>query len=232
HGIQGALIEGKVERLISAIDEVMALKPLHVTVQPSDPADIPCNVTEQPAQIPIDVDALPDVETATLRVKKKAVPMELPKMSACSGVLVETPVGMSPYSAYPFELHKDMGDPWDCVIVNGQLTAHARGCEKHISGQKICKQCELLSRNTSLLRIVDRMREGIHRNAPFAYHSTAGLINIVREKSSQINSLRLRKLTGTSLRKLNDTRKIVAKAGALDAHKDWIMAIGSGKVER
>ncbi|KDR66758.1 hypothetical protein GALMADRAFT_1359327 [Galerina marginata CBS 339.88] len=232
HGIQGALIEGKVERLLSAMDDVMASKSENTTATAlkTTPTGIPCpsNSTDSVGvsdKACIDVDALPDVQIISVTSKKKAVPVEQCATFDCEGVYIETPAGTSPYSAYPFELHKNMGDPWDCRIVESRLTVHARGCDKHVSEErKRCKQCEFLTQNASLLRIVDRMRDGIHQNAPFAYHGTGGLINILREKSSQVNSLRLRKL--------NDARKIVAKSGALEAHKDWIMAVGSGKVER
>jgi hypothetical protein len=56
------------------------------------------------------------------------------------------------------------------------------------------------------------------------YHSIGGLVTIVRRKTGEVHVLRLRRL--------NDAQKLVGKAVALDNFKRWVMAVGSGKVER
>ena len=56
------------------------------------------------------------------------------------------------------------------------------------------------------------------------YQPIAGLITLAERKSRQIDTLRLTKL--------NDSRKLIGKLGALDNHKQWMQAIASGKVER
>jgi hypothetical protein len=68
------------------------------------------------------------------------------------------------------------------------------------------------------------MQDGVHTSAPFHYHGVGGLITVLREKTGNVRALRLRGL--------NNARKLVVKVRALDLHKQFIMAIGSTKVER
>jgi hypothetical protein len=66
--------------------------------------------------------------------------------------------------------------------------------------------------------------DGTHENVPLVYHGIGGLMTIVRRKTDQIAQLRMSKL--------NDSRKLLAKAGVLEDHKQLILAIASGRVER
>lgn len=68
------------------------------------------------------------------------------------------------------------------------------------------------------------MEAGVHENTHLAYHSIGGLVSIVHRKTAEVKALRLRKL--------NDARKLTGKAVALDHLKQWVLAVGSGKVER
>ena len=52
------------------------------------------------------------------------------------------------------------------------------------------------------------------------YHPIGGLVEIVRRKVNHINQLQLTML--------NQTRKLIGKAAALDDHKQWILAVASG----
>jgi hypothetical protein len=49
-------------------------------------------------------------------------------------------------------------------------------------------------------------------------------VKIVRQKTRQVQVLQLRML--------NDAQKCTVKAATLENHKQWMMVIGSGKVER
>ncbi|KAH9009695.1 hypothetical protein EDB85DRAFT_2077656 [Lactarius pseudohatsudake] len=71
---------------------------------------------------------------------------------------------------------------------------------------------------------MDRIRHGVHENAPLVYHGIGGLVEVARHKIGQVRQLRLTKL--------NTSRKLLGKATALDDHKQWIMAIASGRVDR
>ena len=55
------------------------------------------------------------------------------------------------------------------------------------------------------------------------YHGVGGLVALARQKNDQLNQLQLSKF--------NDSRKLMVKAGALDDHKQWILAIASGRVD-
>jgi hypothetical protein len=65
---------------------------------------------------------------------------------------------------------------------------------------------------------------GTHENVPLVYHGIGGLMAIVRRKMDLVAQLHMSKL--------NDSRKLLAKAGVLEDHKQLILAIASGWVER
>lgn len=202
----------------------------------------PSDVLDNPVQKDvIDVDALPEIgshsspESPPLRRTENSsdpkfndhvkTGVEKPFPSLCEGLHVELPPGIEAHTAYPFALHQQLGDLWDYSVTGGKMTLKARGCTKISMGpSSTCKECKHLAQNGHLSGILDRMRDGVHENAPFAYHGTGGLITIAREKANRVIALRLRSL--------NDARKIVSKSGALDDYKEWVMAVGSGKVER
>jgi hypothetical protein len=64
---------------------------------------------------------------------------------------------------------------------------------------------------------------GVHKNNHLAYHSIGGLVTLVRWKHGELKAL--------WLRKLNDARKLAGKVVAMDNLKQWVMAVGSRKVE-
>ena len=163
-------------------------------------------------QNPIDVDAL-DVEAEEVEVVGPQIRRRPQEAVRCAGIIVKIPPGKSVHSAYPFGLHDELGDPWDYAVVAGQLTLRARGCQKNSRiGKDRCTHCDGLSRNTTLQGVLDRIECGVHENTRLAYHGVGGLVKIVRTKNRQINSLRLQKL--------NDSRKLMGKVAALDAHSD------------
>jgi hypothetical protein len=81
-----------------------------------------------------------------------------------------------------------------------------------------------LSENPILKGILQRMEMGVHENTPLVYHSVGSLVTLLRRKQGEIKVLRLQKL--------NSARKLTGKAVAIDNLKQWVMAVGSGKVER
>jgi hypothetical protein len=81
-----------------------------------------------------------------------------------------------------------------------------------------------LEKNESLRKIVARYSDGIHVNAPLAFHGIGGLIDVARRKTLEIDALRLRRL--------NDVRKLVGKEGAIDVHKQMLLALSSQRVPR
>jgi hypothetical protein len=70
---------------------------------------------------------------------------------------------------------------------------------------------------------MDRIENSAHENIPLVYHSIGGLVALARRKNDQLN--------GLQLSKLNDSQKLTVMAGALEDHKQWILAITSGRVD-
>ena len=81
-----------------------------------------------------------------------------------------------------------------------------------------------LVENPILKGILQRMEMGVHENTPLVYHSVGSLVILLRRKQGEIKVL--------CLQKLNSARKLTGKAVAIDNLKQWVMAVGSGKVER
>jgi hypothetical protein len=68
------------------------------------------------------------------------------------------------------------------------------------------------------------MNKGVHENTHLVYHSIGGLVSIVQRKTEEIKTLKLCRL--------NDAKKLAGKTVAIDELKQWVMAVGSRKVER
>jgi hypothetical protein len=71
---------------------------------------------------------------------------------------------------------------------------------------------------------MNRIEHGVHESTPLVYHGVGGLVTAVRRKIDQVQRLRMIKL--------NDSRKLQGKAAVLDDHKQWMLAIASGRVDR
>jgi hypothetical protein len=175
----------------------------------------PIDLTSHPS--PIDIDALDDSPVSPPQTK--------PRTRQCLGIHVDFPPGRSAHSSYPFGIHDELGDPWDYSVTKGVLVLHAKGCVNATHQESsICNSCKALTQNKNLQGILQRIKTGVHENTPLMYHSVGGLVTLARRKTGQLKVLRLRRL--------NDVRKLDGKAVALDDMKRWVMAIGSGKVER
>ena len=167
---------------------------------------------------PIDVDAMDDPLCPTSQQGNT-------KSKTCYGISVEFPLGRTTHSLYPYGIHDELGDPWDYSVRSGVMTLRAKGCtlnDQHMHGR--CKACDRLTGNGKLQGVLRRIKTGVHENTCLTYHSVGGLVTIVRRKIREVRTLRLRRL--------NDAQKLAGKAVALDDIKQWVMAIGSGKVER
>jgi len=144
----------------------------------------------------------------------------------CSGVLVPFPDGKTQHTSYPFGLHQEQIIPWNYHSIDDRFYLQARSCSKKSLEQdkETCRACEAIT-STSIYRgIIDRIERGVHENTPLVYHGVGGLLTVVRRKIDQIREMRLMKL--------NTSRKLSGKVAVLEDHKQWILAIASGKVER
>ncbi|KDR66334.1 hypothetical protein GALMADRAFT_80973, partial [Galerina marginata CBS 339.88] len=147
-------------------------------------------------------------------------------MLACKGYIPDLPGGRSPHGAYPFAIHGSRNPPpWSYSVQSNVLALFANGCRGVCNSTgNCCHVCQGLGRNERLEDILSRMEHGVHENAPFFYHGIDGLIHLLQRKNEQIDFHRMKGL--------NQTRSLLQKAKALDNHKQFMIAIASGNVER
>jgi hypothetical protein len=74
------------------------------------------------------------------------------------------------------------------------------------------------------INIIDQIECGVHKNTPLVYHGIGGLVTVVCRKVDQIREM--------CLMKLNTSRKLLGKVALLEDHKQRILVIASGKVDR
>jgi hypothetical protein len=95
--------------------------------------------------------------------------------------------------------------------------------ETHQEGEA-CRACKDIQSDDNFNTMMDRIQHGVHPNSTLDYQPIGGLIELVRRKTDQIEQMHLTKL--------NDNRKLETHAASLADHKQWILAIASGRVER
>lgn len=171
----------------------------------------------------IDVDIL--VETINEGTRARSHAVNTPVKRPCEGILVVFPTGKNEHTSYPFGLHNERSIPWNYRSVDDSFYIQAKSCQKSSSrAGGMCGNCQKLTSSTLYRGIMDRIEYGAHENVPLVYHGVGGLVALARRKNDQLNQLQLSKL--------NDSQKLMVKAGALDDHKQWILAIASGRVDR
>ena len=143
----------------------------------------------------------------------------------CKEILIEFPDRKDGHTSHPFGLHKERTLPWNYQSVDDSFYIQAKSCQKWSSeAGKPCQDCQNLTSSTAYTGILHRMMNGTHENVPLVYHGIGGLMAIMQRKTDLVAQLRMSKL--------NDSRKLLAKASVLDDHKQLILAIASGRVER
>ncbi|KAJ7782583.1 hypothetical protein DFH07DRAFT_764716 [Mycena maculata] len=152
-------------------------------------------------------------------------PAESNKVKPCTGIELAFPPGGSHHVDYPFGLHQQYNLPWDYYSRHNQFFIQSKNCQRDlvVKGEP-CKSCNSLLANDVLLGIIRRIWHGIHENTPLIYMPISGLIDCARRKTVQTRGLKLTKL--------NVVRQLLGKMAALDEHKQFVMAVASGKVER
>ncbi|KAH9019584.1 hypothetical protein EDB83DRAFT_121222 [Lactarius deliciosus] len=117
------------------------------------------------------------------------------RKARCEGIFVEFPHGKNHHTSYPFGLHSERNMPWDYLSTEDKFYIQAKICRKPlISKGSACEDCRALASTPLYVGIMDRIRHGVHENAPLVYHGAGGLIDIVRRKTGQVQQLRLTKL--------------------------------------
>ena len=147
-----------------------------------------------------------------------------PPAKQCPGYQLTFPPSQHGHTSYPFDLHSLISLPWDyCACCDGFFVV-SHLCIGVVGANGRCKPCDNLRKHDILKNIITRYMYGIHQNAPLAFHGISGLIDVARQKTLENDALRLHCL--------NDVRKLVGKEGALDIHKQMLLAILSQRVPR
>lgn len=181
-------------------------------------------IAVNPAPPIIDIDAIEDgiFDRIDERPKRNSHRM---KKQLCEGIPVAFPEGKDQHSSYPFGMHSERTVPWNYKSIDDKFYIQAKSCQKWSSKEgSACENCEMLTSTTLYTGIMDRIENGAHESIPLVYHGVGGLMTIVRRKKDMISQLRMSKL--------NDSRKLLVKVGVLEDHKQLILAIASGRVER
>ena len=161
----------------------------------------------------------------TVRTHAKTRAIHEPEEWPCNGIPIIFPEGKNEHTSYPFGLHNERVVPWNYRSTDDSFYIQAKSCQKSSSGPgKACGSCQKLTSSTLYKGILHRIENGAHENIPLVYHGIGGLITVARRKTDQLHQLQLSKF--------NDNQKLMVKAGALEDHKQWILAIASGRVDR
>ena len=143
---------------------------------------------------------------------------------ACSGNLVIFPPGKNQHTSYPFSLHNEQIILWNYHSIDESFYLQARSCMKElVDVREACTVCDALKSTSLYDGIIHRMEHGVHENTPLVYHGVGGLVVTVRQRIDQVRQMRLTKL--------NTGRKLLGKSAMLEDHKQWILAVASGRVD-
>jgi hypothetical protein len=134
-----------------------------------------------------------------------------PRKCTCKGIFVDFPDGKDEHTSYPFGLHKEHTLPWNYQSIDDSFYIQAKSCQKWSSAGKACQECQKLTSSTVYTGIIHRILNETHKNVPLVYHKIGGLMAIVQQKTDLVAQLHMSKL--------NDSRKLLAKAGMLEDQK-------------
>ncbi|KAF8169580.1 hypothetical protein K438DRAFT_1537109, partial [Mycena galopus ATCC 62051] len=143
----------------------------------------------------------------------------------CIGMEIASPHGKSHHTDYPFALHQKYTLSWDYYSKGERFFIQSQKCTRCLCtlGQ-LCGPCTDVLSDSVLKGILQRIKFGMPDNTPFTYMPIGVLIDSLRTKAHQYRGLKLTRL--------NDLRTLASKIGQLDEHKQFVMAVASGKVER
>ncbi|KAJ7911172.1 hypothetical protein B0H13DRAFT_1474254, partial [Mycena leptocephala] len=143
----------------------------------------------------------------------------------CAGFKVEFPAGVSAWESYTNGLHAKLNDPSDAFIRSGDMRLFVRSCKVDVfEDDATCTHCTAIA-NTVQFQIIQRhILNPPKPKTNLIYYTANHLIVKAREEHRAVKALRLVRIT--------DGKKIASRARALALHKQWVMAIASGKVLR
>ncbi|KAH9165187.1 hypothetical protein EDB89DRAFT_1858599 [Lactarius sanguifluus] len=246
YGISGGLLEGKLERLLKAIERVnqylltMTERRGRHTIASVSPDRSPkvlpvgdgllsgvptlSNAPSSPCSSPRmrsvntgdDNDDIEYIGTLPLRVSKKL---------QCKRHVVNAPPGQTGIGTYPFLLHIEEHTAWEFSSCSGTLLLHARRCEnRNLNERSLCQPCHMLLSNTKFRNVLVRIENGVNENTPYKYHGLMTMSEIARKKERIIDLFRLWRT--------NDAKKLVGREGTISLHRQVLLAMSSGKIPR
>jgi hypothetical protein len=146
-------------------------------------------------------------------------------MAECCGILLTFPPGKNAHMSYPFGLHNERPLPWNYRSLDDRFFIQAKSClGAFVEVGQVCAPCNSLKSDVIYQGVIERIERGMKENVLFAFQPVGGLISLLRGRVGQVRAMHLTRL--------NDTRKLVGKAAALEDHKQWILAVASRKVDR
>src|SRR5713101_5222643 len=137
----------------------------------------------------------------------------------CPGYRLRFPSGQQAHTSYPFGLYTLLSLPWDYSTRCEGFFLTSHSCTGNAKGNGPCCMCAGLGQNKYIQKIMTRYTDGIHKNSPLVYHGIGGLIDIVHQKSSEVDHLHLCWL--------NDMRKLAGKEGVIEVHKQMLLALST-----
>ncbi|KAF8198428.1 hypothetical protein BJ912DRAFT_1074363 [Pholiota molesta] len=215
--IDAGLFEGKIRRLIEAMNQLtpsQAHEQVRRPDQPQEPIIIPSRTPSPACPQP------PATSTST------------PDRGNCPGYRLELPEDVSPFSSYPFLLHTKRDLPWSVVVDRDNLILRSTRCT-HLAlsshkGKETkplpCHYCSRLHDNDVVMGIRHRILDGTHENTPWVYLTPAEMYASLQRKTKVINNLKLRAL--------NNAVSIGIRNRKLKTWKRLVMAIGKSDIAR
>lgn len=194
--------------------------PLQMYLSPTHPTQL---LVEPPSRPPHMLDQRADLDVMEQPLNTASIDRSLDLMGvSCTGIQLDLP---SAYRSYPFQLHDRVPLPWGVLIWGNQLRIRSIHCQGTLPGSlDPCGTCSSLLRHPIVEGIVQRATLGTHENTPRDYLSVGNLLQSLERKTSQIDEMRITCL--------NNAKRLLSQAGVLNEHKRFVMAIGSGRVER
>ncbi|KAH9048708.1 hypothetical protein EDB84DRAFT_1434118 [Lactarius hengduanensis] len=249
-GLQGTLSETKIEVVVREIEDRLQTTHAHEGSYPSKASTSTqtAAIMEAPTRIQnttknqdldvIDIDKIEDiVREVELRAEHKGKQKvgacrvahkihEPAKRWPCEGILVAFPEGTTHHQSYP-------------------LACTAKLCQKmSFTEGRACENCRKLTSSTLFSGIMDRIQYGTHENIPHlsdavGVRSCSELFGVSLNSSKQLQTptaitdafmyhgigALIVIIEQLRMSKLNDSRKLLMKVGALEDHKQWILAI-------
>lgn len=237
HGIDSTLLEPRVARLCDALILWYAFTDIFLRLKC---CELIC-LTWLSGAVPQAQDSLSHVTSKTSSGTPTFVadgpqttltkPKIAKKTQLCSGIQLDVPPDNSPFGSYPFLRHLTEDLPWEVKISRKGIWIFSDDCERLISrtissatNPIPCYPCSMLSAHHSLDSIQRTIQFGSHKNAALRYHPPSQLVATIRQKNTEINTL---KLTA-----LNQARSITRSISAMSNKNRLLMAIASHNIPR